>query len=229
MAQTIAPTIAQTRNFRILLIRHGLTDDNLKGIAQGHRQVPLNETGRHQARELASRLTAEHLVTDVIVSSDLSRAAETAQIIAAAINAPVVYDPQWRERGLGELEGQVVGMEGIWLAAMGEHTPPGGESLTHFVQRIHTALCALGAQHPTAATILVVAHGGPLRNILQLLHDGILPMAPGQNPPEVVNIINCSVMELQCQIHDQSQLWRLIRVNDTGHLHPVDTTANDAG
>ena len=220
--------MAQTRNFRILLVRHGLTDDNLKGIAQGHLQVSLNDTGRRQARELASRLAAEHLVTDVIVSSDLSRAAETAQIIAAAINAPIVYDPQWRERGLGELEGQILGVQGIWLAAMSEHTPPGGEGLPQFVQRIRLALCGLGVQHPTAATILVVAHGGPLRSILQMLHDGILPLTAGQSPPQVVNIINCSVMELECQVHDQSQHWRLIRVNDTGHLDPANTEVHDA-
>ena len=208
--------MAQTRSFRVLLMRHGLTDDNLKGIAQGQLQVPLNETGREQARELASRLASEHLMADVIVSSDLSRAAETAQIIAAAINAPIVYDPQWRERALGELEGRVVGVQGIWLAAMGEHTPPGAESLPQFVWRVRIALCGLGAQHPAVATILVVAHGGPLRSILQMLHDGILPLAAGESPPEVVNIINCSVMELECQVQEQSQRWRLIRVNDTG-------------
>lgn len=221
--------MTQARNFRILLMRHGLTDDNLKGIAQGQSQVPLNETGRQQARELANRLTAEQLVTDVIVSSDLSRAAETAQIIAAAISAPIVYDPQWRERALGELEGQIVGVQGIWLAAMGEHTPPGAESLPQFVWRIRIALCGLGAHHPVAATILVVAHGGPLRSILQMLHDGALPLAAGQSPPEVVNIINCSVMELECQVQGQSQQWRLIRVNDTGHLHSGDTEVRDAG
>ena len=210
--------MAQTRSFRVLLVRHGLTDDNLGGIAQGQRQVPLNETGRQQARQLAGHLAGEGLVADVIVSSDLCRAAETAQIIAAVINAPLVYDPQWRERSLGELEGQVVGVEGIWLAAIGEHTPAGAESLPQFFDRIRTAMCGLGAQHPAANTIVVVAHGGPLRSILQMLHDGILPLADGQRRPEVMNIVNCSVMELECDVRGSSQRWRLIRLNDARHL-----------
>lgn len=217
------------RSFRVLLLRHGLTDDNLNGIAQGQRQVPLNQTGRQQARQLARRLAGERLTADVLVSSDLCRAAETARIIATAINAPIVYAPQWRERALGELEGRVVGVEGIWLAATGEHTPPGAESLPQFVWRIRDALCGLAAQHPAAATIVVVAHGGPLRSILQMLHDGVLPLAGGQRPPDVVNIINCSVMELKCQMQGPSQQWRLIRLNDASHLDPGDADVRDAG
>lgn len=210
--------MSQTRSFRVLLVRHGLTDDNLSGIAQGQRQVPLNETGRQQARQLAGRLAGEGLLADVIVSSDLCRAAETAQIIAAAIDAPIVYDPQWRERSLGELEGQVVGVEGIWLAAIGEHTPAGAESLPQFIQRIRDAVCGVGAQHRAAETIVVVAHGGPLRSILQMLHDGLIPLADGQSRPEVVNIVNCSVMELECEVRGSSQRWRVLRLNDAGHL-----------
>ncbi len=214
--------MSQTRSLRVLLVRHGLTDDNLSGIAQGQRQVPLNETGRQQARQLARRLAGEGLLADVVVSSDLCRAAETAQIIAAAIQAPIVYDPQWRERSLGELEGRVVGVEGIWLAAVGEHTPAGAESLPQFIERIRDAVCGLGAQHPAAATIVVVAHGGPLRSILQMLHYGALPLAAGQRQPEVVNIVNCSVMELECQMDGQLQRWRVRRLNDAGHLDPDD-------
>lgn len=204
---------------RVLLLRHGQTDDNVKGIVQGQRPVGLNEVGREQARQLGRRLAAEGLEAALIVCSDLPRAAETAQIISHAMGASVVCDPRWRERCLGELEGTIVGVEGIWLAAVGEHTPRGGETLPVFTERIRDALMTLPARYPAARQIVVVAHGGPLRTVLQMLHDGVLPLVAGQRPPEVCNIVNCSIMELEAHPQAEQPGWRLVRLNDAGHLN----------
>ncbi|MDQ0429285.1 broad specificity phosphatase PhoE [Planomicrobium stackebrandtii] len=87
------------------LVRHGITDWNIQGIAQGSSDVPLNETGRQQAESLANRLAAEES-WDLIISSDLSRAKETAEIIGRTLYLPVShFDTRLRERSGGKIEG----------------------------------------------------------------------------------------------------------------------------
>ncbi|MBT2571048.1 histidine phosphatase family protein [Planococcus sp. ISL-110] len=87
------------------LVRHGITDWNIKGIAQGSSDVPLNRTGRQQAQSLANRLATEEN-WDLIISSDLSRAKETAEIIGQKLQLPVShFDTRLRERSGGKIEG----------------------------------------------------------------------------------------------------------------------------
>ena len=87
----------------IILIRHGQTDWNLEGRWQGSTDIPLNATGKAQARALAARLVSWPI--ENIYSSDLKRAAETARTLADSLNIEPVFDPGWRERDMGELEG----------------------------------------------------------------------------------------------------------------------------
>ncbi|MGI2328321.1 histidine phosphatase family protein [Planococcus sp. YIM B11945] len=87
------------------LVRHGITEWNLLGIAQGNADIPLNETGRKQAEALAERLAFEES-WDMIVSSDLVRAKETAEIIAERLTVPVsFFDKRLREMSGGQIEG----------------------------------------------------------------------------------------------------------------------------
>ena len=87
------------------LVRHGITDWNIQGIAQGSADIPLNETGRQQAEALAERLSREE-EWDLIISSDLSRAKETAEIIGKQLHLPVShFDTRLRERNGGKIEG----------------------------------------------------------------------------------------------------------------------------
>ena len=83
-------------------IRHGQTADNVAGILQGHRDTPLDEIGRQQARMAAERLSNQTI--DAIFASDLSRAFETAQIIGDAVGVTPVPEKRLREWHLGELE-----------------------------------------------------------------------------------------------------------------------------
>ncbi|GIP40379.1 phosphoglycerate mutase [Paenibacillus sp. J31TS4] len=88
----------------ITFVRHGLTDHNLEKRAQGHTHNPLNETGRRQAAFLAKRLAEEPW--DVLISSDLRRASETAAFISAAIGRPVdFFDERLREKDRGRIAG----------------------------------------------------------------------------------------------------------------------------
>lgn len=87
------------------MVRHGITEWNLSGIAQGSSDVPLNETGRSQAAALADRLSLEER-WDMIVSSDLARAKETAEIISEKLALPIsFFDTRLREMSGGEIEG----------------------------------------------------------------------------------------------------------------------------
>ncbi len=86
----------------ITFVRHGITDYNIENRAQGHMQNPLNDTGRMQAALVAKRLAKENW--DLFISSDLWRARETADIIAAEIMKPVdFYDMRLRERDRGKI------------------------------------------------------------------------------------------------------------------------------
>ena len=86
-------------------VRHGITDWNIQGIAQGSADIPLNDTGKQQAEALAERLAGEGQ-WDRIISSDLSRAKETAEIIGHKLNLPVShFDVRLRERSGGKIEG----------------------------------------------------------------------------------------------------------------------------
>ena len=89
---------------RILLARHGQTSWNALGKLQGHTDVELNEVGREQARALAAKLASAELTA--VWTSDLSRARQTGEIVAAALGlaAPAV-DPELRERHYGVFEG----------------------------------------------------------------------------------------------------------------------------
>ena len=87
----------------ILLARHGETDWNREGRWQGWADAPLNDTGRAQARELAEQLRSTPF--DAVYSSDLSRAHETAEIVAAPHGVPVISDAGLREIDVGSWSG----------------------------------------------------------------------------------------------------------------------------
>lgn len=87
------------------LVRHGITDWNVLGRAQGISDIPLNNLGKQQASALANRLVLKG-DWDIIVTSDLARAKETGQIIAAKLNLSInVFDKRIREINCGKIEG----------------------------------------------------------------------------------------------------------------------------
>ncbi|KAG6666307.1 hypothetical protein CIPAW_01G022000 [Carya illinoinensis] len=102
-SSVVNPTYAE-----IIVVRHGETDWNADGRIQGHLDVELNDTGRQQAATVADRLSREPSIS-VVYSSDLKRALETAQIIAAGCGAQeVIKEPDLWERHLGDLQGLVL-------------------------------------------------------------------------------------------------------------------------
>ncbi|MGN6389669.1 MAG: histidine phosphatase family protein [Burkholderiaceae bacterium] len=155
----------------IILIRHGETDWNAERRLQGHLDVGLNRRGRRQAAAVAAALRDEPL--DAIVSSDLQRARDTAEAIAAPHGLPVETVPALRERRFGAFEGlrydeireRYPDAYAIWQAREPDARPPTGqiegETLREFHHRTTTALEALAARF-AGRRIVVVAHGGVL-------------------------------------------------------------------
>jgi len=156
---------------RFCLVRHGQTDWNLEGRYQGQGDVPLNETGRVQARALAETLKGQTFAA--IYSSDLKRASETAQIVAAPLHLPVTFDVRLREISMGEWEGQLVETVSERYAEVWESRAtdpvivgaPGGEAVGQVAARMSDALCDIARHHP-AAQVLVASHGLALATVI---------------------------------------------------------------
>lgn len=155
----------------LLLARHGQTNDNLEPIrVQGFTDTPLNETGRQQAHELAERVAGMRVAS--LWTSDLSRAAETAEIVGRRIGLGPQADARLREGYRGEWEGRrFIDIEredpagyAAWRRAGPNFRFPGGESLQEHADRV---LAALRDIHSTAELpALVVCHRGSIRTVL---------------------------------------------------------------
>ncbi len=153
---------------RLLFIRHGETDWNRQQRFQGQIDVPLNRTGQLQAERLGQRLAAESF--DLLVSSDLTRAQQTAAPLARAWGVQPLLAPGLREQRFGAWEGldvptikaQHAALWPHWLQHEGDFClPGGGESLRQFHARVLAAVQQLVAQH-TGRRLVLVTHGGVL-------------------------------------------------------------------
>ena len=149
---------------RLYLVRHGQTDWNLAGRIQGQRPVPLNEEGRKQA-ELLARFFARFPLA-AVWSSDLPRAVETAERIAAPHGLAVHTTPALRERNFGPLEGLAGDEIEAFLAGEGVrhlHEVPGVEDDAALLGRI---LPVLAEAREIGGEVVLVTHGGALRTLL---------------------------------------------------------------
>jgi probable phosphoglycerate mutase len=153
-------------------VRHGQTDWNFERRIQGATDVPLNETGREQAHE-TGRVLAERR-WDGIVASPLSRARETAEIIAACVGLDEVeLVDALVERSYGEVEG-------LNSAEIAERFPdprapvPGREKRSEVVARVLPALEMLADEHP-GESLIVVSHGGVIGSLVRYVTEKRLP------------------------------------------------------
>lgn len=148
----------------LLLIRHGQTDWNVDGRYTGQSDIPLNNVGRAQARQLAAQISPQP--PDKIVASDLQRARETAVIMAAPLNLPVATDPRLREINQGVWEGMYFSdIKARYAAEFAARAadplmvaPPGGETVGQVRHRVLAAIADIVQAYPNQR-IAVVAHG----------------------------------------------------------------------
>jgi uncharacterized phosphatase len=89
----------------ITLLRHGESEGNSAGVLQGQSDYPLTKTGLDQAQRLASYWKSIQVQFDLIITSPLLRALQTAEVVANYLQVPVEFNPAWKERYFGELQG----------------------------------------------------------------------------------------------------------------------------
>lgn len=202
---------------KLLIVRHGQTDWNSSSRFQGHTDVPLNAVGLAQAQAISRRLSVERPAA--IYSSDLQRAWQTAQIIQQALPAearcPLIAEPRLREMCFGEWEGLTYSeiqarqhrqLE-IWKSDLEHTAPPGGETLLDLKARVQAAYQDILQAH-AEATVILVAHGGPLQMLIALA----LGLPPGRYWQ--VQLSNASLSELN--IYPEGAILNLL--NCTEHL-----------
>ena len=204
---------------RWFLVRHGETDWNVEGRAQGQMHVPLNDKGLAQAEAIAARLQPMRFTA--VYASDLRRVTQTAEAIMRGRDLPLVTLPALRERGFGEWESLTFAeMEARYpeqYATMfsGDDTtaPPGGESERDVYERVAAGVDRLRERHAgDDGDLLLIAHGGSLSAaIVRLLG---LPSAS----MERFLFDNCGLSAVTVYDNGFAALGLL---NDTTHLGSV--------
>lgn len=185
----------------IVLVRHGETIGESSIRFHGRNDVPLSDVGRSQMRSVAMRLDGR--VFDLVLTSPLARARESAEIAAPAV-APQV-DPRLREIDFGEWEGLTA--EEIeardpelfreWQRRLADFDYPGGEVRSKFRERVAESAEAIASA--PAESILVVVHKGVIRQICSHISGEILP----EGEPELAGIVELS---------RSGRSWRVTRI-----------------
>jgi broad specificity phosphatase PhoE len=193
----------------LILVRHGQSTANALGIAQGRSDWPLSEKGRLQARLTGERLARELGSVDAVYTSPLSRAAETAQLIAEPFGRTPVLVDDLVEADVGKLSGltweqfraeypaEVAAYEAANAEAPHptnrERFLPGWEPNAQVVDRVWRAIEAIAERHP-GQRVVVVAHGGVLNAFLTHLLEGDAHAIPWK-----YHSTNCAVSRIRLE------------------------------
>lgn len=152
---------------KIYLIRHGETDWNRELRLQGREDIALNEQGRQQARQCGEAIKT--LKVDMIVSSPLQRAEETAKIIGECLGShQIIVDPDIIERDFGEASGMTYQEKNKKYE---NQKIPGFEEKDVLLARMVRALNKYQAAYPNGH-VLMVSHGGTINAVLSLISNG---------------------------------------------------------
>lgn len=209
-----------TATSNIILIRHGETAWNAQRRLQGHLDIALNPEGERQAAALAGALAQERF--DLVVSSDLMRARQTAQALAQAHGMQVHIDPALRERCYGGFEGLLYAeIERRFPAEFAQWQgrdidavlPPGanrGETFRQFHARVTGAILGWAQAHP-GKTLALVAHGG----VLECAYRAALGLP--LETPRTFKVHNASINRFTVA----GGVLALHSWGETGHLRPA--------
>jgi probable phosphoglycerate mutase len=168
-ADDIDAGVPRGKGRKVVLVRHGQTAWNVEGRAQGHTDVGLDDTGRHQAEALAPAIAG--LDPNLLVTSDLARARETAALLEKETGLTALEDPRWREYDLGERTGLTLDEFGErlgtkfdgWWDVHAHVEVAGAESSGDVAARIVPAFEELLGRLGEGETAVVVTHGASLR------------------------------------------------------------------
>jgi broad specificity phosphatase PhoE len=206
---------------RLILARHGETENNASRVTMGRADVPLNERGLRQAATLAAALAADGRFgrIEAVYSSPLQRARSTAEAIASQLGLVVETLPELIEMDVGELEGhgyaevreRYAGFMRVWASDdLADAVMPGGESLRQVQDRARVALDALLARHPEG-TVVAVTHN--FVSLTLLCHALALPLAQFRRLRQ--DVASFSVIEAS------GERLAVLAMNDGCHLVTV--------
>ena len=201
---------------KLCLIRHGETAWNVERRLQGHTNIPLNAKGALQARQMAQALKDIKLAFDILYTSDLKRAADTANAIVELFGVEAQVNSDLRERHFGALQGLSITeaptlRPDIWEAHLTRdlgHDLEGGESIQQFSLRVQNALDKIQERH-AGKTILIVSHGGTLDMMYRIASKQAL------SAEKVASVPNAS---LNWITHNKENGWAVEQWADTRHL-----------
>ncbi|WP_299093247.1 histidine phosphatase family protein [uncultured Metabacillus sp.] len=185
----------------ICIIRHGETDWNAIGKLQGRTDIPLNETGVFQAEECAEFL--KEFQWDVIVTSPLKRAKQTAEIIKRKIDVPLIEMEEFVEKGFGHAEGLMLEER---EAAFPDGNYPNEETNLSITTRVMEGIQKINETFKDKR-VLLVAHGVVITTILASLSNGEIDAAK-------TRLINACISN----IYFQEEQWKIKDFNQITHL-----------
>jgi 2,3-bisphosphoglycerate-dependent phosphoglycerate mutase len=205
-------------SYHITLLRHGESQGNFEGRHQGQADFPLTELGRQQTRSLVDRWKTENKTFDLIVSSPLARARETAEIIATELCIHLELDSLWMERDNGLMAGLSPEEVRDTLPQsdfVHPYQPIGqtGESQWELYLRAGSAVQSLLNRPP--GSYLIVSHGG----LLNMFFYAILGIAPQPNFHGPRFRFNNTAFAT-VQYNPASHRWYVLGVNDSLHWKP---------
>jgi probable phosphoglycerate mutase len=200
----------------LLAIRHGETEWNSQGRFQGHLDSALNREGLAQAEALGEFLAGERF--DLLLSSDLGRALQTARAIARRTGHEIVVEPRLRERRMGIFQGltpaEVQAHYPDEYARFGSRDPdyviPDGESMRQLFERSVACFTELAARH-AGLTLAAVTHGGVLAMLYR--HARAMPL----DAPRDFSLRNTGINRFRHRLG----AWQLRSWGDIGHLEPA--------
>jgi broad specificity phosphatase PhoE len=202
----------------ITLLRHARSTANRDGVLQGQRDYPLDELGQNQAKLLAKYWLKQNRKFDLIVSSTLMRAQDTARIIADSLALGFTSDPRWIERKFGEAEGistsdfrrslhewEMQEVDGVrkWNDI---------ETDQEIFSRVTLAFKDL--LNSAASKILVVSHGGTLNVALRY----ILGSTPSNDQKSHIGFRFNNTGFTEILYEPEPPRWHILNHNSTPHL-----------
>ena len=200
---------------RFCLVRHGETDWNAERRLQGYTDIPLNARGLAQAAQIAKALKKVHFQFDVLYTSDLQRAKQTAQAIEDSYAVSATSHNLLRERHLGALQGLTTSEAPLlepelWQAHLSRDIHQelrGGESILQFATRIKAVFQEIQEKY-TGKTILIVSHGGALDMMYRMVSNQAL------DAERAITVPNASLNWISCD----GPNWKVDNWADTSHL-----------
>ncbi len=205
--------------YHFTLLRHGESQGNFEGRHQGQADFPLTELGRQQAKALVERWKLENKEFDLIISSPLVRAKETAEILSTGLNIPIEMDRLWMERDNGLMAGlspEEVTEKQPQPAFMHPYQAVGqtGESQWQLYLRAGAAVQSLFGHPP--GRYLIVSHGGFLNMFFYAIL-GITPQPNVHGPRFRFNNAAFATLTYNPATHH----WYILGLNDFQHIRPI--------